>query len=188
MCQALGLHPARKYEKDGGPGVLRIADLLRENSSNPEEDVRTFLDAFAFNWLIAGTDVHAKNYALLLGARGAVRLAPLYDLASILPYRGIDVKKAKLAMKIGGEYRLANINLRNWRRLATEVGVEEELIIDRTRAMAAGFPDLVARIRNQVEAQGLSHPTVTALAERLKARSATCQRLLKMGNMSNSHR
>jgi serine/threonine-protein kinase HipA len=188
MCQALGLHPAQKYESEGGPGVLRIADFLRENSSNPGEDVQAFLDAIAFNWLIAGTDGHAKNYALLLGARGAVRLAPLYDLASILPYRNIDVKKAKLAMKIGGEYRLANISMRNWRRLATEVGMEEELIIDRLRAMTAGFPDLAARIQNQVEAEGLSHPTVTTLAERLKARSAACQRLLEMGNRSISHR
>src|SRR5208282_4285018 len=54
MCQALGLHPARKYEKDGGPGVRRIADFLREHSSNPGGDVQAFLDATAFNWLIAG--------------------------------------------------------------------------------------------------------------------------------------
>lgn len=32
MCQAFGLHPTRKYESDGGPGVQRIVKLLREQS------------------------------------------------------------------------------------------------------------------------------------------------------------
>jgi serine/threonine-protein kinase HipA len=49
----------------------RLTELLREQSSNPEEDVQSFVDAIAFNWLIAGTDAHAKNYALLLGGSGA---------------------------------------------------------------------------------------------------------------------
>ncbi len=71
MCQAFAINPARKYENDGGPGVRRITDLLRQYSSHAGEDVQTFLDAIAFNWLIAGTDGHAKNYALLLGGQGA---------------------------------------------------------------------------------------------------------------------
>jgi hypothetical protein len=83
--------------------------------------VQSFVDAIIFNWLIAGTDAHAKNYALLLGGNGAVRLTPLYDLASILPYQTINLQKAKLAMKIGGEYRLRNIRLRHWKRFAADL-------------------------------------------------------------------
>ncbi|MFX5693309.1 HipA domain-containing protein, partial [Acinetobacter baumannii] len=78
--------PTHKYENEGGPGVSAIAGLLRENSRAPAEDVQTFLDAVALNWLIGGTDAHAKNYSILIGAAGRVRLAPLYDVASILPY------------------------------------------------------------------------------------------------------
>src|SRR6266702_2227312 len=44
MCQALGLHPTRKYESDGGPNAARIAELLRTQSSNPQEDVLSFVD------------------------------------------------------------------------------------------------------------------------------------------------
>lgn len=84
-----------------GREFARSVDLLREHSTHPGDDVQSFLDAIAFNWLIAGTDAHAKNYALLLGAHGGVRLAPFYDVASVLPYRGINLNKAKLAMKIG---------------------------------------------------------------------------------------
>jgi serine/threonine-protein kinase HipA len=180
MCQAFALHPARKYENDGGPGVRKIVDLLREYSTHPEDDVQSFLDAIAFNWLIAGTDAHAKNYALLLGAYGAVRLAPFYDLASVLPYRAINLNKAKLAMKIGGEYRLRNIGLRHWHRLAADVRVDGELLINRIRTMAAGFQDLVATIQRKVEAEGLSHPTISTLAQRIKSRATLCQARLEM--------
>lgn len=182
MCQALGLHPARKYESDGGPGVRRIVELLREHSSSPDEDVQAFLDGIAFNWLIAGTDAHAKNYSLLLGRNGVVRLAPFYDLASILPYPAVNMNKAKLAMKIGGEYRLRNIGLRNWQKLAAELRFEETKLIERVRTMARDLPDHVTTIQKQIEADGLSHTTITRLCEGLKARAVDCQRLLQIGS------
>ncbi|WP_225160046.1 HipA domain-containing protein [Bradyrhizobium sp. BRP56] len=56
-----------------------------------------------------GTDAHAKNYSLLLANGPTVRLAPLYDIASILTYDDVDLQKMKLAMKIGGEYKLGQI-------------------------------------------------------------------------------
>jgi hypothetical protein len=78
-----------------------IVELLREQSSSVEKDAQSFLDAIAFNWLIAGIDAHAKNYSQLLGKNGVIRLAPLYDLASILPYPNMNLSKVKLAMKVG---------------------------------------------------------------------------------------
>src|SRR5216683_2884559 len=77
FCQALAIHPARKYENEGGPNVRMAVELLRTFSGRPQEDVQRFVDALAFNWLIAGTDAHAKNYSLLIGAEGRARLAPL---------------------------------------------------------------------------------------------------------------
>jgi hypothetical protein len=67
------------------------------------------VDSGAFNWLIVGTDAHAKNYALFIGVQSRARLAPLYDVASILPYTQIDIKKTKLSIKLDGEYRFSNI-------------------------------------------------------------------------------
>ena len=179
ICQALGLHPTNKHESDGGPGVRTITELLREQSSNPNADVQSFVDAIVFNWLIAGTDAHAKNYALLLGGSGAVRLAPLYDLASLLPYQTINLQKAKLAMKIGGEYRLGNIRLRHWKRFATALRLDEAWLMERIRTMTASLPDHATSIRNELEADGLSHITVTRLAQRLKARAVSCLRLVR---------
>ena len=117
FCQALSVHPAIKYQTDGGPGAKQIVEVIRTNVSShalaanspkfsfaAEHDVSKFIDALIFNWLIGGTDAHAKNYSLLIGGGGMVRLAPLYDIASILAYPDIDPRKAKLAMKIGDRY------------------------------------------------------------------------------------
>lgn len=44
--------------------------------------MRRFADALALNWLIGGTDAHAKNYSFLY-PRSIARLAPLHDVAGI---------------------------------------------------------------------------------------------------------
>jgi serine/threonine-protein kinase HipA len=131
------------------------------------------------NWLIAGTDAHAKNYSLLIGSGAGVRLAPIYDLASILPYRAPSLLRVKLAMKIGGEYRLSNIGLRNWQKLATELRLDEAALIDRVRAMTKTLPDTVTDVQGTTEGEGLSHETISKLADRLKTRAATCLRVLQ---------
>jgi serine/threonine-protein kinase HipA len=77
--------------------------------------------ALAFNWIVAGSDAHAKNYSLLLGGAGRVRLAPLYDIASALPYGKLDLQRLALAMKIGGKYRVHRIGRNEWRKLSAEV-------------------------------------------------------------------
>jgi serine/threonine-protein kinase HipA len=126
ICQALGIPPTHKYQNEGGPGIRDIVGLLGENSSAPKEDVATFLDSVVYHWLIAGTDAHAKNYALLIGAGERIRLAPLYDVASILPYPDINLQKAKVSMKIGSEYKIRNIRAYHWRKLAAELKLDPE--------------------------------------------------------------
>ncbi len=43
------------------------------------------VDTLALSWVLGATDAHAKNYSLLLSG-SSVRLAPLYDVNSVLPY------------------------------------------------------------------------------------------------------
>jgi serine/threonine-protein kinase HipA len=87
ICQAMGVLPTKKYQNEGGPAPADIVELLRSYSTDRETDLDTFVDALGFNWLIAGTDAHAKNYSLLLASGPTVRFALLYDIASILPCR-----------------------------------------------------------------------------------------------------
>jgi serine/threonine-protein kinase HipA len=177
MCQAFGVPPIKKYENEGGPGVSRIVDFLRENSGSSREDVQTFIDAVAYNWLIGGTDAHAKNYSILIGAGGRVRLAPLYDLASILSYDEFDPLKLRLAMKLGGKYRLRDITSRSWEKLSEALRLDKKEIARRVREMAGKLPLEARAIRKRLEESGMKHPVLDRLTERLSAHAEKCQRL-----------
>jgi serine/threonine-protein kinase HipA len=180
FCQTLGIPPTRKYQNDGGPSIREIVEVLRLESSRPADDVARFLDAVILNWLIAGSDAHAKNYAVLIGFERSVRLAPLYDVASILPYPKIQIQKVKMAMKIGGEYRLRMIGIRQWRKLAKEVRVDEDELVQRLRTLAAGIPDHTSKLRQEVRERGLNHPLIDRLAEAVTKRARSCADLLAM--------
>ena len=177
-CQALGVPPTQKYQNEGGPSVATVVELLRTHSSERAQDVSIFIDAIGFNWLIAGADAHAKNYSLLLSGGPRVRLAPLYDVASILPYDRIDLHRAKLAMKIGNEYKLLNIRRRHWQRLAEEVRIDPERVFARLAEMAEQLPDAVRDIREAARREGLDQPVVERLEARLVEWAKGCRRVL----------
>lgn len=85
LCQATSTYPRRKYEADGGPGALRIIDLLARWGDRDGASIRRFVDALIVNVLLGAPDAHAKNYSILHAGDRRL-LAPLYDLASGLPY------------------------------------------------------------------------------------------------------
>jgi len=162
MCQALGLMPGRKYQQDGGPGIADIVSLIRRVSSDPNTDVERFLDANAFNWLIGGTDAHAKNYSLLIGAGDEVRLSPLYDLSSQLPYP--ELIDQRVAMKIGDHYDIPLIGFTEWQSLASACAVNPEILMDRLRHLTDRLPDVISAARDQALTDGLNRRIITDLA------------------------
>jgi serine/threonine-protein kinase HipA len=178
ICQARGIMPTKKYQNEGGPGASDIVDLLRTNSTNREADIDTFVDALAFNWLTAGTDAHAKNYSLLLAGGPEIRLAPLYDIASILPCDDVDFQKIKLAMKIGDEYKLSQIGLRQWQKFARAMRFDADKVRARLVEMAEQLPDLVTNVHTHAQKDGLDDATVGRLVKALIARAKDCVVLL----------
>ena len=173
-CQALGVMPQSKYQSEGGPSAKHIVGLLRTYSTHAREDVQTFVDALIFNWLIGGTDAHAKNYSILLGTGGQVRLAPIYDVASAYAYRRFDPNKLKLAMKIGGTYRIRDIDRRRWNVFAREVHVDADVLVSRAKAMAAAIPTEFEKLRSEAARQGLKHPAIARLHKALEQQVARC--------------
>lgn len=176
-CQALGIMPTKKYQNEGGPSAANIIELLRTHSTDRDTDLDTLGTALGFSWLIAGTDAHAKNYSLLLSGPD-VRLAPLYDIASILPYDEVDLRKAKLAMKIGGEYKVSQIGLRQWQKFAREVRRDADQLVEALISMAKQLPDEVAAARALAREDGLNNTLIDRLAAQLIDRAHECQRLL----------
>lgn len=177
FCQALAVPPRIKYEAEGGPGAGAMAAVLRDHSSVPQQDLETLLDALALNWVIGGTDAHAKNFSVLIAAR-QVRLAPLYDIASILPYpRRIPIQRANLALRVGGEYRLAKIGRRHWERLVREMGLDTEAV-ERVRAVALAVPGRMEEVCAAARAEGITHPIVSVLEEAVRRHAAACLKAL----------
>jgi serine/threonine-protein kinase HipA len=176
MCQALAVMPSRKYQNEGGPGVRDIVDLIESHSSDRKTDVETFLRAVIFNWLIAGTDAHAKNYAILISGDNRRRLAPLYDLSSTLPYKEFDPKRLKLSMKIGDEYELQAIGPRQWQKQARAVRLSPEKITTWVREMAEQTPDAARDVEATIKDQGLKHPIIKRLTQAVAERAKTILR------------
>jgi serine/threonine-protein kinase HipA len=178
LCQALAVPPARKYQNEGGPGVKEIAVLLRRAMPPRVAQVAiwAFADALAWNWLIAGTDAHAKNYSLLLAGE-QVRLAPLYDIASALPY-GAHERKLRLAMKIGGDYRLLPYDNR-WPAAAGDLGLDADELVDRVRELAARVPDAFADAAGTRAVKRLTRKLPGRLVELVADRAVRCRRLLE---------
>jgi serine/threonine-protein kinase HipA len=179
VCQALGVMPTKKYQNEGGPGVPQVTELLRTHSSASQDDLADFVGAVGFNWLVAGTDAHAKNYSILIAGGPRVRLAPLYDVASVLPYNEIDLHKAKLAMKMGDEYLLLESGSRDWQRCARETRLDANELLDRLLGIASQLPDEVRKVCARATKEGLNQPIIDRLSARLIERAQACRRLLR---------
>jgi serine/threonine-protein kinase HipA len=126
-----------------------------------------------------GTDGHAKNYSLMHSAGGQVRLAPLYDLASALPYDSVPFQKLKLAMKIGGEYRLRDIDIRHWSKFASSNRLDEEKTLVQIATLSAEVHRGAELVRARCNDRGLTHPSLDRLAKEIMERAALCLRLLR---------
>jgi len=173
-CQALGVPPWTKYENEGGPGAADIVELLLQQSDDPGADVGAFIDALVLNWAVAGSDAHAKNYSLMLGP-GSVRLAPLYDLLSVLPYdRSISYRKVKLAMRVEREYLVWKVRPRHWEGLAIRCGLDPAPLLDRAVELLGAIPDAAQATATRLREEGLVQEIVDRLERSTVEHSQRC--------------
>lgn len=169
VCQALGIHPAMKYQNEGGPDVISTMELMNR-SSQPFEDRRSVMEAIVFNYLILGTDAHAKNFSLLLGRNQQVRLCRLYDLASFLPYAA-RLKDCRFAMKIGGYYLDNQIHPRHFERMARACEFPAQQLMSMVAEMAERLPNAADRVRKDMANDGIFHGILDRLVTLLTERS-----------------
>lgn len=149
-CQALGCPPSRKYQNEGGPGIVDILKLLKAADA-PAEDQQLFLKSQIIFWLIGATDGHAKNTSIFLGPEGRFQLTPFYDVLSAQPSldsRQIERKQMKLAMSVGDSrhYRVDEISGRHFIQTAMRAGLSRriaEVTLDAVAATTEAAFDLV---------------------------------------------
>jgi serine/threonine-protein kinase HipA len=96
----------------------------------------------------------------------------------VLPYDDLDIRRMKLAMKVGGEYLLTQIGPRQWLRAETELGLPAASLLNRVhrlaRAMLTEIPEVVELMRED----GLDHPIIGRLQRGLTHRVQQCLREL----------
>ena len=126
FCQALGLMPSQKYQKDGGYVTLKKCfDFIKQNSSSPQNDIIQLIRWTMFTLIIGNCDAHAKNLSLLIHENGHYTLAPFYDILSTIVYS--DHSK-ELAMKVGGDYYFKNTEKYRWENFAKDIQIAPKLI------------------------------------------------------------
>jgi serine/threonine-protein kinase HipA len=175
FCQALSCPPTRKYQSEGGPGMVDILEFLKAADA-PAEDQKVFLKAQILFWLIAATDGHAKNFSAFLGPQGRFRLTPLYDVLSAQPSldsRQIERKQMKLAMSVGRSrhYRIEEIQGRHFVQTAEAAGLPGARATDAMREIVESAPGAMKAIEKAFPRGFLKkiHTSIASgLANRLK--------------------
>ncbi|NYH17221.1 type II toxin-antitoxin system HipA family toxin [Paraburkholderia bryophila] len=152
FCQVYGLPSHRKYENDGGPGVLELARILQQ-SVTPSQDIETLLASQILFWMLAAPDGHAKNFSIRLLAGGQYRLTPLYDVMSIWPVEGSGPNqwswyKARLAMAMWSRNKhdaFRDVQRRHFNTMALKCsyGADAEPLIQR---LIAQTPEVIERV------------------------------------------
>ncbi len=184
LCGALGYPPTLRYQGRGGPSPAQIVGLLRARGGG-EGDVWRFADALAFTWLIAAPGAHARNYAVLLDGPDAA-LAPLYDVASWLPYHPAAEQQPDgdfdgdvfLAMDIGGDYQLSRITAASWRRAARRLGLDAAQLVDRVAALAGRLPAAFDQAAQDATVRAVAADFADRLCDLIARRAARLAALL----------
>jgi serine/threonine-protein kinase HipA len=155
-CQALSVPPSRKYQAEGGPGMVKILELLK-GSDDPETDRRNFMKAQIVFWLLGAIDGHAKNVSVFLGPAGRFRLTPLYDVMSAQP--AVDAgqmrhNRMKLAMAAGknNHYVIDTIMPRHFVQTAEVAGIPADTIPGILSELVAEAPAALERVREELPA------------------------------------
>lgn len=156
FCQALAVPHSMKYERDGGPGILELASVLR-NSASREADLEVLLKAQLLFWMLAAGDGHAKNFSLRILPESRYQLTPLYDVISFWPIVGhgpnkIPLQRVRLAMAVRGKnkhYLLSEIQRRHFNQTAERsgIGTSAEPIIEE---ILRKTPQVVAALQRDI--------------------------------------
>ena len=187
LCQALSVSPARKYADQRGPTTPKIIDLLKRTGVNAADNVYRFVLYLFFNYLIGATDAHAKNHSLLFESAQNIVLAPLYDVASIAPYRSLTPSKRKplrAALSIGGENRFGMLSAEHVAKMVRDCGLEalgldDDLLMGRLRMMAQLIPSATDKVIE--EAKVLDSAGIESVGSRMSREiRANCSRTLEL--------
>jgi len=147
FAQANSVPPGRKYERGTLPGPS-LQTLLATGRRLAPADALALLDQLVFNILVANTDAHAKNYSLRLPVNSGPRLAPLYDVSTVLPWPNVV---QYFAQNIAGRRRKpGDVDARHWDAIAETVGYRPADVRKRVQELIDGMVGARVGVTEQV--------------------------------------
>lgn len=167
FCQALGIMPELRYEREGGPSIAQSLTLLQENSLQPAVDRLAFIQRLIFNYLIGNSDAHGKNFSLLYTDRQLI-LAPAYDLLSTTIYPDLS---PKMAMKIGGQYEPNMVLLRHWHRLIPDTAAARRALTKDLMKVSKDCLEQAYTLKTTLKEKGIYSTIFDEICEVIKKRS-----------------
>lgn len=163
LCQLSAVASDKKYEKEGGPGVARCAQLIRHYSAAPAVDLKNLLSWLFFNLYTGNNDSHAKNLSIYLNPDQGVRLTPFYDLMCTRIYPGLS---QELALAIGGEVMPGAITKAHVQQMAKDMGMRPAFVLGVAADLAGRIPGGMEAALNSVQTN--LPPGAQTLARRLQ--------------------
>lgn len=167
FCQALGVAPEIKYEREGGPSIAACKEVIAVHTARPAEDQIKLLTIVIFNFLIGNADAHAKNFSLLYKG-DKPELAPAYDLLSTAVYPDLS---EKLAMKIGGKYNPNDVYLRHFHRMVADTKTAQSAMNRQIKRMSGKIVDSAIILKTELQDEGLNSDIFADIIKIIKVRS-----------------
>ena len=169
LCQALGLTPDFKYQKEGWklPSYAALAGLLEEHSPSPGLDRLAGARAAVFNYLVGNADAHAKNISLIHGEDG-VRLAPLYDIVCTGAYPELDTH---LALSIGDELNPDSITSIHFADLAEDFSLNVTAFERARRGLSEQVVTQAQLLRDEAREEGWHDPCIERVLDVVASRA-----------------
>lgn len=168
FCQALGIAPEIKYEREGGPSISACRDVVAKHAAHPASDRIKLLNIILFNYLVGNADAHGKNFSLLYKGNKP-ELAPAYDLLSTAVYPGLS---KEMAMKIGGEYEPGKVYARHFHGLVSDTKTAQSAVNRQIKTMGDKTADAASGLKASLAADGLASSVfdeiIAIIAERSK--------------------
>lgn len=158
ICQVLGRFPADKYAIHGEA----VFDALAHTRAPMVQRLR-LLERFAFAYVIANGDMHAKNISLWQRG-GAWSLAPAYDMLSTLPYGD-----AHMAIKFAG--RDAKFKRTHFVALGERFGLRERAVTQLLDRLLKRLEAHAQSAEHDLSTIGLTPRKTAHLARTMSARA-----------------
>ncbi len=132
FCQVLGIPAGMKYQNEGGPSLVDCIEIIRQYSDDVVLDTHKLVRWMVFNVLVGNCDFHGKNLSFLYHDEKS-RLAPFYDLVATINYKSVSLK---MAMSIGKEEVIHNVNRTHWTAQAKAMGISPKMLLDSVAEMS----------------------------------------------------